>query len=420
MKHRMHAEIVIIGSEILLGEIIDTNAALLAKMLREIGIDLFYKSTVGDNEERIIEVLNGALDRSDVVITSGGLGPTADDVTRQAVALATGRKLVFSTELQEQIAARFRSFGRTPTENNNQQAYLPEGALPLRNPVGTAPCFLSDDVGGRGFIISLPGVPRELEYMMTHTVLPLLVERVGGKKALKVRILRTCAVGESNVDRAIRHLMTSANPTVGLSAHPGQTDIRITAKADTEAEADALIAPLEETLRRELGVAIYGVDDESVAEVVGRLLVSKALELGVLDTVTDGQLVRDLQKAGFETAVARDLHPPTLTEISSLEDFDTDGLEIPSGSVSTDGAELALALAGRVAPQKGIGLSLIGPFSEDTVVVAVHGPGELQLTRSMKGSRSEPEYRRRWMIVQGLDWIRRAVLGELESPIDWR
>ncbi len=415
----MHAEIVIIGTEILLGEIIDTNAAMLAKMLREIGIDLFYKTTVGDNEERITEVLDRALDRSDVIISSGGLGPTADDVTRQAVANATGRKLVYSTELEEQIAARFRSFGRTPTANNNQQAFIPEGALPLRNPVGTAPCFLSEDAGGRGFIISLPGVPRELEYMMTHTVLPLLVERVGGKKVLKVRILRTCAVGESNVDRAIRHLMNTANPTVGLSAHPGQTDIRITAKADTEAEADALIAPLEEELRRELGVAIYGIDDQSVAEVVGRLLMSKGLALGVLDSVTDGQLVRDLQKAGFAEAIARDLHPHKLSDISELE-LDTEGLEIPSRSATTDESELALALAARVSPAKGVGLSMIGPFSEDMVVVGVRGPGDLQLTRSMRGSRREPEYRRSWMIIQGLDWVRRAILGELESPIDWR
>jgi molybdenum cofactor synthesis domain-containing protein len=145
----MHAEIVMIGTELLLGEIVDTNAVLLARMLRDVGIDLFYKTTVGDNEQRITEVLDRALDRSDIVITSGGLGPTADDVTRQAVARATGRRLVYSAELEAQIAARFRGFGRTMTENNRQQAFLPDGALPLPNPVGTAPCFLSDDTRGR-------------------------------------------------------------------------------------------------------------------------------------------------------------------------------------------------------------------------------------------------------------------------------
>ena len=158
----MHAEIVMIGTELLLGEIVDTNAAKLARMLREIGLDLHYKTTVGDNVARITAVLNLALDRSPVVITSGGLGPTVDDMTREAVANATGRKLVYSPELERQIAARFRKLGRAMADNNKRQAYIPEGALPS-NPVGTAPCFLSEDVRGRGFIVSLPGVPRELD-----------------------------------------------------------------------------------------------------------------------------------------------------------------------------------------------------------------------------------------------------------------
>lgn len=155
----MHAEIVMIGTELLLGEIVDTNATILARMLRDIGLDLYYKTTVGDNEARITAVLNLALDRSPMVITSGGLGPTVDDMTRQAVANATGRKLVYSEELEGQVAARFRSFGRAMADNNRRQAYIPEGALPLSNPVGTAPCFLSEDLRGRGFIVSLPGVP---------------------------------------------------------------------------------------------------------------------------------------------------------------------------------------------------------------------------------------------------------------------
>ncbi len=414
----MNAEIVMIGTEILLGEIVDTNAVLLARMLRDVGIDLFYKTTVGDNEQRITEVLDRALDRSGMVITSGGLGPTADDVTRQAVAKATGRRLVHSAELEAQIAARFRSFGRPMTENNRQQAFLPEGALPLPNPVGTAPCFLSDDTRGRGFIVSLPGVPRELEYMMTHTVLPLLVERAGGRKVLKVRVLRTCAVGESNVDRAIRDLELLANPTVGLSAHAGQTDVRITAKADTEAEALALIEPIEAVIRKALGVAIYGADGQSVAEVVGRLLSDAGVALGVLDTVTDGQLVVELQTAGFGGKVAKDLHPHTLSEISSLEELGMKGREIPTAAA--EGAQLALAFAEKAAPRGGIGLALVGPFSEETVAIAVCGPGDLRLVRSTRSSRREPEYRRRWLIIQGLDWVRRSLLGELDSPVDWK
>lgn len=409
----MHAEIVMIGTELLLGEIVDTNANLLARMLREIGLDLYYKTTVGDNEARITEVLNLALDRSDVVITSGGLGPTVDDMTRQAVANATGRKLVYSKELEAQIAARFRSFGREMADNNKRQAYIPEGAIPLPNAAGTAPCFLSEDVRGRGFIVSLPGVPRELEYMMTHTVVPLLVERMGGAKVTKIRILRTCAVGESDVDRAIGDLMTGRNPTVGLAAHPGQTDVRITAKADTEAEAEALIAPLEANLRERLGVAIYGVDKETVPEVVGRLLVEKGLTLAVIDTLTSGRLTRELAEAGFAHLLLTDLHPASLAE--ALQEA---GLNANPDTESTDSLGLAATLAQTIAPANGVGLALVGPFADSTTVIAVHGPGNLRMAKLGRNFR-DTGYVRRWLTIQGLDWVRRAVLGQLTSPVDW-
>ena len=312
----MHAEIVMIGTELLLGEIVDTNANRLALALRDIGLDLYYKTTVGDNLARITEVLDSALDRSDVIITSGGIGPTVDDVTRQAVADATGRKLIYSQELEAEIAARFSRFGRPMADNNKRQAYIPEGATPLTNPVGTAPCYLSEDVNGRGCIISLPGVPRELEHMMENTVIPLLIERMGGIKVTRVRVLRTCAVGESNIDRGIGDLMMTGNPTVGLAAHIGQTDVRITAKADTEEEADTLVAGMEEKLRERLGVAVYGVGKVAVAEVVGDLMQEKSLRLGVVDTLTGGQLARDLIESGYSDLVTTDLSPANLAEAS--------------------------------------------------------------------------------------------------------
>lgn len=410
----MRAEIVMIGTELLLGELVDTNATLLAQKLREIGIDLYYKTTVGDNEARITNVLNLALDRADVVITSGGLGPTVDDVTRQAVANATGRRLVYSTELERQIAARFRSFGREMGENNKRQAYIPEGALPLRNPVGTAPCFLSEDVHGRGFIISLPGVPRELEYMMTNVVVPLLVERMGGAQVIKTRILRTCAVGESNIDRVIGDLMAGQNPTVGLAAHAGQTDVRLTAKAATEAEADALIAPLEAELRKRLGVAIYGVGRETVPGVVGQILAEKGLKLAVLDTLTGGQLARELVEAGYGDLLAANLHPPTLADIPDA--LQSRPLPDPA---QTGGSTLAAELARAIAPDGGIGLALVGPFADKKAFIAVHGPGQLQLVQFARNIKREPDYRRRWLVIQGLDWVRRAALGRLSSPVDW-
>ena len=409
----MHAEIVMIGTELLLGEIVDTNANRLAKALRDIGLDLYYKTTVGDNETRVTEVLNLALDRSDVIITSGGLGPTVDDVTRQAVANATGRELICSAELEAQIAARFRRFGREMADNNRRQAYIPKGALPLPNPVGTAPCFLSDDLQGRGCIISLPGVPRELEHMLEHKVIPLLVERMGGRKVTKVHVLRTCAVGESNVDRAIGDLMTSENPTVGLAAHVGQTDVRVVAKANTEAEADVLIAPMEAKLRERLGVAIYGVAQETVPEVVGRLLTERDLRLGVIDMLTSSQLSRDLIESGFGDLITTNLSPANLTEALKAT-----GLDSHTQLREADARILATSLVERITPAGGLGLAMLGPFADNSTFIALNGPEDCRLFERGRNYQ-DTDYTRRWLATQGLDWIRRTVIGQLRSPVDW-
>jgi nicotinamide-nucleotide amidase len=410
----MHAEIVMIGTELLLGELVDTNANRLAKALCEIGLDLYYKTTVGDNEVRITQVLNLALDRSDVIITSGGIGPTVDDMTRQAVANATGRRLIYSTDLEAQIAARFRSFGREMAENNKRQAYIPAGALPLSNPVGTAPCFLCEDIRGRGIVISLPGVPRELEYMLSKKVIPLLVERMGGAKVTKIRVLRTCAVGESNVDRVIGDLMTANNPTIGLAAHAGQTDVRITAKAESEAQAAALIAPLEAEVRQRLGVAIYGVEKETVPEVIGRLLSKKNFHLGVIDTLTGGLLTSGLIDAGFGDLITADRH--TIDVAAALQQA---GLASQADATDGDYSALAMGLAQFAAPSDGVGLALIGPFHDNSTFMALYGPGDMRLIRAGRNYQ-DSDYIRSWLAIQGLDWIRRTVLGQLTSPADWK
>jgi competence/damage-inducible protein CinA-like protein len=292
----MHAEIIATGSELLLGEVVDTNSTHIARQLREIGLNLYYKTVVGDNEQRMAEALRIALSRSDVIITTGGLGPTVDDVTRPAVARAVERELIFSEELLAQIQARFRAFGVPMGENNSRQAYLPEGALPIENPVGTAPCFIVEQADH--LIISLPGVPREMEYLMEHAVLPYLKDKLHLTDVIVIRTLHTVGLGESRVDEAIGALETSPNPTVGLSAKSGQVDVRITAKAASRAEAEALAAEMEQRVRAQLDRFIFGADEDTLENVAARLLAERGMTLASVECGTGGLLGGRLAQLG--------------------------------------------------------------------------------------------------------------------------
>jgi len=279
----MNAEIISIGTELLLGEIVDTNARDIARALRQIGVNLFFKTTVGDNRERIIQALRAALSRSDVVITTGGLGPTVDDVTREAVAAATGRPLQFREGLIADVEALFKRLGRKMGKNNLRQAYLPAGAIVVRNPVGTAPAFIVETE--RGAVISLPGVPREMRYLLSNEVLPYLQQRSQTPSAvIKAVVLHTVGIGESHIDALIADFETMSNPTVGLAAHEGETDVRVTAKAESEAAADTLLAPVVTEIRQRLGDAIFGQDDETLSGVIMALLQQHALQVVVART----------------------------------------------------------------------------------------------------------------------------------------
>lgn len=291
----MNAEIITSGTELLLGEIVDTNSTYIARALRDIGVNLYFKTSVGDNVERMALVLQQALARSDVVITTGGLGPTVDDVTRDAVARATGRPLVLYPECLAQLEAIMRRWGREVRENNRRQAYLPAGSIPIPNPVGTAPGFILETE--QGTIIALPGVPREMERLMQETVLPYLRQRMGTERAvIKAKVLRTVGLPESWIDERIDTLMRSANPTVGLAAHLGSVDIRITARAATEAQADQMIAEMEAQVRARIGDdGIFGTDDEQLEAVTARLLAQARVRLALVESATGGEVARLLR-----------------------------------------------------------------------------------------------------------------------------
>ena len=296
----MKAEIIMIGTELLLGQIVDTNASYLAKQLAGLGIDLFRKTTVGDNENRIADAIRSALNRCDIVITSGGIGPTIDDKTRQAVAKATDQKLVLNEDLLDDIRHFFERRGMELGENNKRQAYIPQQALPIKNPVGTAPGFIVEH--NDSCVISLPGVPRELYYLTEKTILPYLQRKFGIQTVIKIRLLRTAGIGESTIDRMIDDLEESVNPTVGLAAHPGSVDIRVSAKAESKAAADRMLDQMEAQIRSRVGDIVYGVDNETIEQVVAGLLKHGGSTLSVIETNTGGFFISRLTEVpeGFQ------------------------------------------------------------------------------------------------------------------------
>jgi nicotinamide-nucleotide amidase len=278
----MQAEIVSVGSELLLGQIVDTNSAVIGRHLAAIGLDLYYKTTVGDNLNRLTAVLRQALARSEVVITTGGIGPTADDVTREAAAAATGRELEFSEHLMAQIEAFFRARGFKLSPSNRRQAFIPRGAMAVENPVGTAPAFIVE-VGER-CVITLPGVPREMEHLLVTRVLPYLCERYGLKGEIRLRVLKVVGLGESRIGELLADFMEKGrNPTVGTLAHLGQVDVRIAAKGSDAEAAQRLIEPMEAQIRERLGDLIFGADAETLESVIS----AHARRLGVRVAVAE-------------------------------------------------------------------------------------------------------------------------------------
>jgi competence/damage-inducible protein CinA-like protein len=253
------AEIITIGTELLLGEIVDTNSQYLARQLRDAGIDIYWTTTVGDNLVRIAEAVRQGLQRSDIVVCTGGLGPTIDDMTREAIAGAAGVDLEYREELWKQIQERFARFGRKASENNQRQAFVPAGAVVLDNPVGSAPAFLVQSADG--VVLSLPGVPGEMKRIWEDSALPYLMETYGQSHVIRSRLLHSAGVGESLIDEKIADLEALANPTVGLAAHAGSVDIRLTAKAETDKGAQSQV-------RERLGDWVYGKDAETLTETI--------------------------------------------------------------------------------------------------------------------------------------------------------
>ena len=271
----MRAEIVAVGTELLIGQIANTNARWMSERLAELGIDVLHHQVVGDNEPRIVEAIALATSRADVVIVTGGLGPTQDDVTRPALAEAAGARLVRHAEIEDALRDRFRVRGRDMPESNLAQADVPEGGRAITPERGTAPGLVVS-IGG-ATVYAIPGVPSEMREMMEGTILPEL-SALAGPASLVSRTLRVYGLAESRISELLDDLFhASSNPTVAYLAGGGEVHVRLTAKGSA-AEANALLDPLEERVRERLGDHVYGSGDEPLEAVIGRLLAERGLD----------------------------------------------------------------------------------------------------------------------------------------------
>ncbi|GAB4460825.1 MAG: CinA family nicotinamide mononucleotide deamidase-related protein [Anaerolineales bacterium] len=386
------AEIITIGTEILLGEIVDTNTRYIARTLRGLGVDLYRTITIGDNLERIADAIRESLRRADIVITTGGLGPTVDDPTREAVARALGVETEFREDLWQQVVEVISRYGRKPSENQRRQAYVPQGAMGVPNPVGTAPCFIvetplrpfSTNMGGGGggdvrVVISLPGVPNEMEHILHESIIPYLQRRFDLTEIIKVRILHCAGLGEGMIDEKIGDLETLSNPTVGLAAHTGVVDVRIAAKARSEAEADAMIAEVEKQVRKRLGEYVFGADEDRLEDAALAAVAKRGWTLTAIESGLDGLLARKIP----HTASLPDLEPAALMDALRAARADSR-------------ADAALGVA--IYPnERAAEMALITPHGEKTHRIAYGGP-----------PRSLP----RWSVNLALNWLRTAALEE--------
>jgi nicotinamide-nucleotide amidase len=287
-------ELIAVGTELLLGQLVDTNTAHVASRLSTVGLDVHATHGVGDNLERIAAVITGALERADGVVTTGGLGPTVDDLTKEAVCAALGLDTVLDRPSLEFMEAIFKSFGREMRENNRKQAEMPRGARVLTNPNGTAPGFVVFRADGR-FVACMPGVPREMKPMLDDRLIPILRERFDLHDAIFTRVIHTINLGESEIDHRIDDLFrTSENPKIAVLAHDFRCDVKIMAKASSAEAAEAAIAPLQREIEARLAGNVYGLDAATPESAVHDVLVARGLTIATAESCTGGRIAAAL------------------------------------------------------------------------------------------------------------------------------
>jgi nicotinamide-nucleotide amidase len=416
----MGAELLTIGTELLLGQIVDTNAAWMAQRLAEAGIDVFFKSTVGDNWGRIEAAMRLAVSRADVVLMTGGLGPTEDDLTRDVLAAVLERPLRLDPQVLAAIAQRFAHRRVAMPENNRKQAMVPEGAEVLHNPRGTAPGLW---IGHGGCaLVCMPGVPSEMRPMMLEQVIPRIRANFGIRSRIVSRVLKTCGISESTLDQRIGdYFRDMRNPSIGVLAHPGEIHVRLTCKGDDPDEIAATLDALEEKIRARLGHLIFGRDEEKLEAVVGRLLRERKATLAVAESCTGGLVASRLTDiAGssdyFERGVvAYSVEAkqgllrvsPALIGQQGVVSLDV-ARAMAAGVRRMSGASLGLATTGIAGPSGGTPERPVGLVCVALAWDGGDGAREFRLL----GDREQVKYRGAQM---ALEMLRRHLLG---VPVD--
>jgi nicotinamide-nucleotide amidase len=410
----MRAEIISCGTELLLGQIADTNAAYLAQNLATLGIDLYYVSQVGDNLERIVETLQRAWQRSDLIVMTGGLGPTEDDLTRESISALLGETMQVDPEQEATLRARFLHANMPLLERNMKQATLIPSAQSLKNPVGSAPGWWVEKEGH--MIVAMPGVPREMYRMWEEEVVPKLSKRTGS--LLFTRILRVYGLGESSVEECLDALIHNTNPTVATYAKSDAVDVRISAKSEDPEKASQLVVEVEERARQLLGYHVFGIEGDTLASVIGKLLHERHQTLSVMESLTGGLLastITDFQNSskyfiGGIVAYSSDLKAQMGVPREIIDRY---------GAVSEQTAcAMAHAVREHLRTDYAIGITgVAGPDKQEdkpvgTVHIAVEGPTGVVMGMGpgWRGGRSE---NKRYAVLSALNLLRRYLEGTI-------
>ncbi len=411
----MIVEILAIGTELLLGQIVNSNATRIGERLADAGLDHFQQTVVGDNEARIVTAIDAACSRADALILTGGLGPTKDDLTREALAEAADVELIFDSEQADQLRERWTSSGRVMPESNLQQAERPLGSELIANPKGTAPGIRMQIADT--WVFALPGVPAEMIPMLEDSVIPFL----GGDddSAVVSRLLRTWGESESAIGERLGDLYdTSTNPTIAFLASGGEIKIRITAKATSRDKAAALIAPFEATIRERLGKRIFGADDDTVEVVVLRMLEERDWTLGTAESATGGLVAGRITSVPGASRVFRGSVVSYSTEVKESLLYVSGSLIAEHGVVSEPvavamaegarerlGADVVVSVTGSAGPEpqeRPVGTVVVAVVTPDgSRVRTLNLPGDRERVRTFASTAALQLLR---MSLQGVDW----------------